>query len=148
MPLAPTDCGPVEAGVAPASQATDNRLRVAFRPKFLAALTSNHEALAEAYLKKGDKARAAESSAKAGLHPRAAKLFAETGNTRRAVQTTLLGVLGRVPDGDSDATPRQAGSSPAPRTPRTDLPASGAAPPTSGPHEIPHRREGGVDLGG
>lgn len=63
---------------------------MAFHPKFLAGLTSSHEERAEAFLKAGDKARAAEAYAKARLHSQAAKLFAETGNSRRAVQITLL----------------------------------------------------------
>lgn len=82
---------------------------MAFTPKFLSNLTSSPAERAEAFLKAGDKAKAAEAYAKAGMHPQAAKLFAETGNARRAVETTLVGVLGKVPDGYSDATPLQAG---------------------------------------
>lgn len=82
---------------------------MAFTPKFLSNLTSTPAERAEALLKAGDKGKAAEAFAKAGLHPQAAKLFAETGNARRAVESTLVAVLGKVPDGYSDATPLQAG---------------------------------------
>ncbi len=86
-----------------------NLPRVAFTPKFLSNLTASPEERAEAFLRAGDKAKAAEAYAKAGKHPQAARLFAETGNARRAVEVTLVGVLGKVPDGYTDATPLQAG---------------------------------------
>lgn len=82
---------------------------MAFRPKFLAALTSNHEALAEAYLKEGDKARAAAAYARAGRLADAARLAAASGDATGAVEYTMRAVLGQVPAGYVGATPQQAG---------------------------------------
>lgn len=82
---------------------------MSLKDRIFAALTSDWKTLAETHLRNGDKLKAAEAYARGGALQQAAKLAAEAGDSTRAIEYTLRGVLGEVPEGMEEATAEQAG---------------------------------------
>ena len=76
--------------------------------KLLALLTRDHRALAEQEAAAGRKDKAAHLYLRAGDFERAARLAAETGDERLAVEAALRATLGDVPEGYAAAGAQQA----------------------------------------
>ncbi|MBV8200522.1 MAG: hypothetical protein JOZ15_07845, partial [Acidobacteria bacterium] len=78
------------------------------KAKLLALLTRDHRALAEQQIAAGHKDRAAQLYLRAGEFELAARLAAEIGDERLAVEAALRATLGEVPDGYAAAGAQQA----------------------------------------
>ena len=78
------------------------------KAKLLALLTRDHHALAEQELAAGRKDKAAQLYLRAGDFEIAARLAAEIGDERLAVEAALRATLGEVPDGYAAAGAQQA----------------------------------------
>ena len=78
------------------------------KPKLLALLTRDHRALAEQHIAAGRKDKAALLYLRAGDFEQAARLAAEIGDERLAVEAALRATLGEVPDGYAAAGAQQA----------------------------------------
>ncbi|HEV3073008.1 MAG TPA: serine/threonine-protein kinase, partial [Thermoanaerobaculia bacterium] len=79
------------------------------KAKLLALLTRDHRALAEQQIAAGRKDKAAQLYMRAGDFERAARLAAEIGDERLAVEAALRATLGDVPEGYGAAGAQQAG---------------------------------------
>ncbi|HEX9942535.1 MAG TPA: protein kinase [Thermoanaerobaculia bacterium] len=77
--------------------------------KLLSFIARDHQRLAEAYLREGNKQQAAEAYAKIGDYGRAAEIAAEIRDEPLLVRCSLLGALGYLPRGGEEFTARQAG---------------------------------------
>lgn len=82
---------------------------MASKSKLISLLTRDHLQLAERYLREGKKDKAAEAYARGGDFPAAARLAAELGDEPRAVEYSLRGALGEIPEGYAEVDARQAG---------------------------------------
>jgi hypothetical protein len=78
------------------------------KAKLLALLTRDHRALAEQQVAAGRKDKAAQLFLRAGEFEQAARLAAEIGDERLAVEAALRATLGEVPEGYATATAQQA----------------------------------------
>jgi len=78
------------------------------KAKLLALLTRDHRALAEQQIAAGRKDKAAQLYMRAGEFEQAARLAAEIGDERLAVEAALRATLGEVPDGYAAAGAQQA----------------------------------------
>jgi tetratricopeptide (TPR) repeat protein len=77
------------------------------KAKLLALLTRDHRALAEQQIAAGHKDKAAQLYMRAGAFELAARLAAEIGDERLAVEAALRATLGEVPEGYSAASAQQ-----------------------------------------
>lgn len=77
--------------------------------KLLSRITRDHQALAETYIREGNKSKAAEEFGKAGDYRRAAELAAEIQDEGKLIRYSLLASLGKIPPGQGDLSARQAG---------------------------------------
>jgi Protein kinase domain len=78
------------------------------KPKLLALLTRDHRALAEQHVEAGRRDKAALLYLRAGDFEQAARLAAEIGDERLAVEAALRATLGEVPEGFAAAGAQQA----------------------------------------
>jgi hypothetical protein len=78
------------------------------KAKLLALLTRDHRALAEQQIAAGRKDKAAQLYLRAGDFEQAARLAAEVGDERLAVEAALRATLGEVPEGYAAAGAQQA----------------------------------------
>jgi serine/threonine-protein kinase len=78
------------------------------KPKLLALLTRDHRALAEQHIAAGRRDKAALLYLRAGDFEQAARLAAEIGDERLAVEAALRATLGEVPEGYATAGAQQA----------------------------------------
>jgi tetratricopeptide (TPR) repeat protein/ribosomal protein S15P/S13E len=78
------------------------------KAKLLALLTRDHRALAEQHIAAGRKDKAAQLLLRAGEFEQAARLAAEIGDERLAVEAALRATLGEVPEGYATASAQQA----------------------------------------
>ncbi len=77
--------------------------------KLFSRIARDHQALAETYLREGNKAKAAEAYSKAGDHQRAAELAVELQDEAGLIRYSLLAAQGRILPGQGDLNARQAG---------------------------------------